>query len=283
MSVEQPKGYFALTTRQLSDDQKRQLIALPYVSGMTSYVTWADIEPVKGQFDFTRLDNDIAIARAAGKRITIGVFTGRDLLPSWLAGEGVSLWTNSAGNTLINPGDPKFVDLWRERIALLGQRYDLDPTVVQVTICGAAGTLCGPRYPELPPGVSYDAMLANWKNVVAAYRAAFPNTYLNLEVHLTAGYGTQLPQDLFIDIPKSANVGPFAEFLSDTSPALSSPVGSAFAAISAGRAYCGFQTVSALGDKLDEAIALGRGYGCRYFEIYAEDAQSQGSFLALPQ
>jgi hypothetical protein len=250
---------------------------------MTSYVTWADIEPVKGQFDFSRLDSDIAIARAAGKRITIGVFTGRDALPSWLAGEGVALWTNSANDTLINPADQRFVEIWRERIALLGQRYDTDPTVIQVTMCGAAGTLCGPRYPELPEGVSYDAILNNWKNVVQAYRSAFPNTYLNLEVHLTVGFGTQLPQDIFAAIALSENIGPFAEFLSDTSPAPSAPTGQAFAAIATGRSYCSFQTVGVLGDLLDEAIALGRGYGCRYFEVYADDVQSQAAFLALQQ
>lgn len=249
---------------------------------MTSYVTWSDIEPVKGQFDFSRLDSDIAIARAAGKKITIGVFTGKNALPAWLVGEGVVLWTTSSNDTLIDPSDARFVELWRERIVALGQRYDSDPTVVQVTMCGAAGTLCGPRYPELPAGADYSAILNNWKAVVSAYRASFPNTYLNLEVHLTTGFGTQLPQDIFAAIPVFANVGPFAEFLSDTSPPPTAATGQAFAAAAAGRAFCAFQTVSALGDLLDEAIALGRGYGCRYFEVYADDVRSQGAFLSLP-
>lgn len=281
-SVEKPTGYYALTTRRMSDDLKRSLVSKPYISGMTSYVAWADIEPSKGQFDFSRIDNDIAIARAAGKKVTIGVFTGKDSLPSWLAADGVSLWTTSAGDTLINPVDARFVELWRERISLLGQRYDADPTVIQATMCGAAGTLCGPRYPELPAGVTYNQMLSNWQAVVAAYRNAFPNTYLNLEVHITVGFDLDLPKDIFGSIPLTANVGPFAEFLSDTSPAPSAPTGLAFANTASGRQFCGFQTVSPLGNLLDEAIALGRSYGCGYFEIYADDVESQGTFLSIP-
>jgi hypothetical protein len=270
-AVEKPVGYFALTSRRLSDAEKAALVGNSAIGGMTSYVTWADIEPARDQMDFSRLDADIAIARAAGKKITIGVFTGRDGLPAWLAPAGVRLWTNSQGTALIHPADTAFVTLWEQRVALLGQRYDNDPTVVQVTICGAAGTLCGPRYPELPVDVTYDQLVGNWSRVIDAYIAAFPNTYLNLEVHLTAGYGTQLPVDLYARIPASVAIGPFAEFLSDANPEPTSPLGQAYAAIASARTFCAFQMVSPLGDRVDEAVALGRGYGCRYFEIYAED------------
>jgi hypothetical protein len=281
-AVETPFGYFALTSRRLSDAEKIALVSQSAISGMTSYVTWADIEPTKDQMDFSRLDADIAIARAAGKKITIGVFTGREGLPGWLASAGVRLWTNSQGTTLVHPADTAFVALWEQRVALLGQRYDNDPTVVQVTICGAAGTLCGPRYPELPGDVAYDQLVSNWSRVIDAYIAAFPKTYLNLEVQLTAGYGTQLPIDLFARIPAAVAIGPFAEFLSDTNPAPTSPLGQAYAAIASARTYCAFQMVSPLGDRVDEAVALGRGYGCRYFEIYAEDVTSNAANLPAP-
>jgi hypothetical protein len=280
--AETPFGYFALTSRRLSDAEKTALVGHPAISGMTSYVTWADIEPTRDQMDFSRLDADIAIARAAGKKITIGVFTGREALPGWLASAGVRLWTTGQGTTLIHPADTVFVALWEQRVALLGQRYDNDPTVVQVTICGAAGTLCGPRYPELPGDVSYDQLVGNWSRVIDAYIAAFPNTHLNLEVHLTAGYGTQLPVDLYARIPAAVAIGPFAEFLSDTNPAPTSPLGQAYAAIASARTYCAFQMVSPLGDRVDEAVALGRGYGCRYFEIYADDVTNHAASLPVP-
>lgn len=281
-TVEKPFGYFALTTRRLSDAEKAALVGNAAISGMTSYVTWNDIEPVKDQLDFSRLDADIAIARAAGKKITIGVFTGRDGLPPWLASAGVRLWTNKLGWTLIHPGDTTFVALWQQRVAQLGQRYDNDPTVIQVTICGAAGALCGPRYPYLPSDVTYDELVTNWMQVIDAYVAAFPHTYLNLEVQLAEGYDARLPVDLFSRIPSSVAIGPFAEFLSDTNPQLTSVLGQAFATSASGRSFCAFQMVSPQGAQVDEAVTLGRGYGCRYFEIYADDVTSQaGNFPAL--
>jgi hypothetical protein len=115
--------------------------------------------------------------------------------------------------------------------------------------------------------------------VTDAYIAAFPNTYLNLEVHLTASFPTQLPTDLFARIPATVAIGPFAEFLSDANPDPTSPLGQAFAAIAAGRTHCAFQMVSPLGDRVDEAVALGRTYGCRYFELYADDVTNQAAGL----
>jgi len=274
-------GYFALTTRQMPDSQKAEFVANSAIAGMTSYVTWADIEPVEGQLDFSRIDADIAIARAAGKKITIGVFTGRDALPGWLSTAGVRLWTNAKGQTLLHPGDARFIGLWRERIAMLGQRYDQDATVVQVTICGAAGTLCGPRYPELPADVGLDILVSNWKQIIDAYVAAFPTTMLNLEVHLTVGFGADLPGELFNAIPTTVPLGPFAEFLSDSAPTSESETGTAFAAAARNRQHCAFQTVSPLGDRLSAAVERGRSFGCRYFELYASDVP-QAANLPLP-
>jgi len=275
--VEGPRGYFALTTRTLSATQKAELVSNPAIAGMTSYVTWNDIEPTKGQFDWSRIDSDIAIAAAAGKKITIGVFTGRNAIPPWAAGDGVRLWTNSAGTTLVHPADRRFVDLWRERAAFLGARYDDNPAVVQVTICGAAGTLCGPRYPQVPSDLAYADLVRNWSDIIDAYVGAFPRTYLNLEVHLTDGYGAQLPIDLFATIAPNTAIGPFAEFLSDIQPSPTAPTGIAFQSIKASRSFCAFQMVSALADRVDRAILLGQSYGCRYFEIYASDVTSHSA------
>jgi hypothetical protein len=82
--------------------------------------------------------------------------------------------------------------------------------------------------------------------------------------------------DLYSRIPLSSAIGPFAEFLSDTNPQPGSTLGTAFAAAIAGRNFCAFQTVSPLGDRVDEAVLLGRGYGCRYFELYAEGREGAG-------
>ena len=276
-----PTGFFAMTGLTTPTAEKTEMLKLPYVSGMTSYVSWREIEPVKGQYNFSKIDGDIALAQSYGKKLTIGVFTGKDALPDWIAAEGVKTWVSGQGATLVYPTDKTFVSLWAARVRALGARYGANPTVVQITICGAAGTLCGPRYPELPPGVAYADLLSVWGEVIAAYQSAFPNTYKNLEVQLSAnGYGANLPVDLFGAIAKDAKIGPFAEFLSDVAPSDGSITAVAFAAAAKGRDWCGFQMVSPLGDKVADAVRRGRSFGCNYFEIYTGDLRQQGAALS---
>lgn len=275
-SVERPSGVFVLTTRRLGEQEKIALISQPGIAGMTSYVTWADLEPQLGALDTSRLDADIAIARVAGKKITIGVFTGKNALPGWLESQGVRTWTTTAGDRLAHPSDSKFVQLWSERVAELGRRYDKDPTVVQVTICGAAGTLCGPRYPEVPGDFDFQQTLSNWSSLIMVYAAAFPKTQLNLEVHLTRGYAADLPSTLFSTLQADMKVGLFAEFLSDMNPQPGSPVGQVFASRVPIDRFCGFQMVGVLGERLSKAIELGRSYGCSYFEVYSDDVRDGG-------
>ena len=276
-----PTGFFAMTGFSTPAAEKTELLKLAYVNGMTSYVSWREIEPVKGQYDFSKIDSDIALVKSYGKKLTIGVFTGKDTIPDWVAAEGVRTWVSSQGNTLIYPTDKIFVSLWTERVQMLGARYGANDTVVQVAICGPTGTLCGPRYPELPAGVVYADLLSVWGEVIQAYQNAFPNTYKNLEVQLSAnGYGADLPVDLFSAIAKDAKIGPFAEFLSDVAPTDSSVSGTAFIAAAKGREWCGFQMVSPLGEKVADAVRRGRDLGCNYFEIYNGDLRQQGAALS---
>jgi hypothetical protein len=272
-----------MTGLATSNQDKAQLLDLPYVSGITSYVTWRELEPVKNQFDFNKLDADIALARSRGKKVSIAVFTGKNSIPDWVVGEGVRTWVTSQGNTLIHPADGGFVTLWSSRVQALGARYGADSTVVQVAICGAAGTLCGPRYPELPNDVTYAQLLSHWASVIAAYEQAFPATYKHLEVHLSQGFDARLPVDLAAGVDAQAAFGPFAEFLSDVAPADGSVTGEAFSAIAKTRDWCGFQMVSPLDDKVGLAVQRGRDLGCNYFEIYGADLRQQGAILSALQ
>lgn len=279
-----PSGFFAMTGLATSATDKAELLNLPYVSGMTSYVSWKVLEPVSGQFDFSVIDADIALAKSHGKKLTIGVFTGKNSLPDWIAAAGIRTWVTAQGSTLIYPTDPTFVALWRTRVQALGARYAANETVVQVTICGPTGALCGPRYPELPAGVNYADLLSTWGAVISAYQTAFPKTYKNIEVQLsTNGWGANLPVDLFAALGPDVKIGPFADFLSDLAPVDGSTTGVAFASAAKGRDGCGFQMVSPLGSKIGEAVLRGRSFGCGYFEIYGADLKQQGAILsALP-
>ncbi|MFA6158469.1 MAG: beta-galactosidase [Candidatus Paceibacterota bacterium] len=263
-----PKGYFLLPDKTSSVSTLEALIKK--VDGIVIITTWKDIEPQEGTYDFSSIDQKLAIAQAAGKEATLDIFTGKNSLPSWISAAGVQTWTDAKGSQLVYPTDPTFVKLWGERVAMLGARYDGNPTIRQISMCGSTGTLCGPRYPELPSGVSFEALESVWSQVIASYVSAFPSTLKQLEVHLTAGHDTDLPSYLLKQTGEG--VGIFAEFLSDTSPAESSPVPEVIRSFPT--KWCGFQMVSPLRDRLAAAIAHGSSLGCNYFEIYQGDVSN---------
>ena len=265
------QGYFLLPNKNSTLSELKDLLV--EVDGMVIISTWKEIEPEKGVYDFSSIDQKLKLVEDAGKHAALYVFTGKNALPSWISNEGVATWRDSKGNELIYPTDETFATLWKARVAVLGARYDKKDAIRVVTMCGPAGTLCGPRYPELPEGVAFDDLKQIWLDILTAYETSFPNTLKHLEIHLTIGHGTDLPSYL---IGKSGdNVGLFAEFLSDVSPVASMPVPQVMKAFP--ERWCGFQMVSPLKDKVTAAIEHGSSFGCTYFEIYQGDI-SNGYF-----
>src|SRR5258707_942665 len=47
------------------------VVARPYVSGLALQIGWRDVEPRSGQYDWSRIDETLLAAQAAGKRVTI--------------------------------------------------------------------------------------------------------------------------------------------------------------------------------------------------------------------
>lgn len=274
-----PVGIYAFSGPKTPFSVKESLLALPYVDGITAYVTWKTLEPVEGTFDFSFIDQNIERAKFRGKKVTIGVFTGKNAIPDWVFEKGVQHWVSTNGDSLILPSDSLFIEIWRARVEKLGQRYDSDTTVSHIAICGPAGTLCGPRYPELPPQVTFNQLVTRWVSITDMYRNAFPKTTKSLEVHLTIGMEMQLTEAVFMAVPKDENFGPFAEFLSPTAPQITLPTGITYAALAGEYPWSGFQMVSPQGEMIDEALAHGRSFGCRYFEIYEGDLLNFGHLI----
>jgi hypothetical protein len=275
-----PAGFFAFSGPNTSVTTKKELLNLDYVDGITIYTTWASIEPEENQFTFSYIDEIIALAQAKNKKVTLGIFTGKNSIPQWAFDKGIQSYINAKKDQLVHPSDALFLEMWTKRVQKLGERYDKDTTVIQIAICGAAGTLCGPRYPELPPNITFDELTNHWDKIIDAYRDAFPLTYKHLEIHLTDRYATQLPEALFTKIDTKENIGPFAEFLSPTTPSTEVATGITFINLSKTYAWSAFQMVSPQQEKIGEAIMHGKSFGTKYFEIYENDLLNYGSLIS---
>jgi hypothetical protein len=123
------------------------------VPGIYLRYHWKDIETGDGTYDWSTVDNEVAVGAAAGKKVSISVDTGA-FAPAWLFTEGVSTfsfkWTASWGFTpctvqkMPRPWDPVFLAKWGSFVSAFGARYDTNPALTTVKLTGFSS-----RTPEL--------------------------------------------------------------------------------------------------------------------------------------
>ncbi len=103
---------------------------------------WADLEPTKGNYDWSHLERNWGNVRLTGKRVGFRVAaeipgSGQNDTPQWLIDEGVALRPYEIDNqTGLAPDwdDPKFLAAHHDFIMALGARYDADPRVAWIDI-----------------------------------------------------------------------------------------------------------------------------------------------------
>jgi len=123
----------------------RQVLANPYVDGIALHYSWATIEPQDGVFNWKLVDNQIAQAKAAGKKVSLSVMAGYQS-PAWLYAAGAErfefVWDMAWGPPLCSvqtipvPWDSIFLGRWVAFVQALGNRYGSNPTVSHVKING---------------------------------------------------------------------------------------------------------------------------------------------------
>lgn len=71
------------------------VLANPDISGVRLRLTWGSLEPTKGGYDFSLLNNEIAKAYAAGKSFSIAIATGskESRAPAWLFAQPTNVKT----------------------------------------------------------------------------------------------------------------------------------------------------------------------------------------------
>jgi hypothetical protein len=84
-----PSGPAVVLPSGVVRDQSTQLqaVANQHINGVAVQINWRDIEPMQGQFDWSRLDAIMAAAQSSGKWVQLDIFPGF-FSPAW-ALEGV--------------------------------------------------------------------------------------------------------------------------------------------------------------------------------------------------
>eukprot|EP00456_Euglypha_rotunda_P019861 TRINITY_DN17510_c0_g1_i35.p1 TRINITY_DN17510_c0_g1~~TRINITY_DN17510_c0_g1_i35.p1 ORF type:complete len:245 (-),score=36.77 TRINITY_DN17510_c0_g1_i35:27-761(-) len=118
------------------------LLKPDYIDGIACQIGWADVEPRQGQYDWSKIDEVIALARRNGKRVTIHLMPLRP--PEWVYQSGVKTYTREIVNPVDRqfgqvareyiPWDATFLRLWATLTQRFGARFSRDTTVFAISV-----------------------------------------------------------------------------------------------------------------------------------------------------
>lgn len=147
--------------------------------GSVAYVRfwWSELEPVEGQLDVERLEQEFAPARAAGQQFAFRIMaeetggaTAR--LPKWMVDQGLGQWGTREGARSYAPdtNSPRYLAAVERTLAALGARYADDPALDHVEV-GFVGNAAEWSYTidqlAMPTAEST-------RRLIEAHRRAFP-------------------------------------------------------------------------------------------------------------
>ena len=167
-------------------------IALDHESsiGINVLMNWSELEPQEGVYDWSELDNALAIADEHGKRVAPRVYTNASdfgvATPDWVFAAGARGFIPDDDKEVVQPvpTDPVFREKFGAFLRALGERYDGDPAIEFFQTNAGMGTFGEmvwgvPDYNK-PEGWTPEVQIETSKYWIDAWRDAFPNTPLVL-------------------------------------------------------------------------------------------------------
>lgn len=151
----------------------------PY-SMVFQYISWRELEPVEGQFEFDRWEKVWDSEAGTGKHVIFRVYVDYPSkpsgLPDWLREAGVkeTTYEEYGGGKSPDYDDPRMIVGMERLIAALGSRYNHNPRVafIQLGLLGFWGEWH--TYPRSELYASSDTE----RRVIDAFRKAFPDKSL---------------------------------------------------------------------------------------------------------
>jgi hypothetical protein len=278
-------------------------VNFPFIDGWLVRPRWHMVEPREGQFDWSFIDGEIALAKRLNKKITLMVLGGPHT-PEWVyrAGARAFHYTMPPARARVTQAreakipvlwDEVYLRKWTALITALGRRYGHDGTVVLVHVTGATKNGLEMQLPFSQQdrrewqriGYTPEKVIAAWKRILDLYALAFPNTPLDIDIHPVLDSEDVPRQVLAYGSSKlGKRFGIFAGWLSGKSAAQDSNHAGMFALAQhyGPLGFAAFQMIASETNTpemfaqggLREAVAQGMSWNARYFEVWAADAMN---------
>lgn len=178
-----PGHYLTLALTQKAE-RWAQIKDQPSFAGGQRIVTWRQLEPEAGRYDFTAIEADLAYLRAQRQRLVLEVwdnsFDGRLMpVPDYLLtpeyGGGIAREARGQEPPRVVRTKrwlPRVMDRYLLLLAALGQRFDADPDFAGFVHTETAMSGKGPGFEDFD-AAAYDAQM---RRLVVASRQALPRT-----------------------------------------------------------------------------------------------------------
>ncbi len=275
------------------------------VMGLAIRQTWADLEPVEGQYNWSFLDSEVARASAAGKVVLLRILTqiGK---PAWVmtavtAPGGSFFHFDEDGVTTTIPvfWDPTFLAKKTAMIAALGAHFGQNSAVKVVAVNFANANSEDWSVPHTPDdiaqwtsvGYTSQKMLEAGKAIIDAAMKAFPTQFITLAVagdgnldadvsyvarNAIAAARASWPGRLIVQKnclaaknPPAPGTGTVFDVLWESQPQVAGQMLAAAAGDTTYRDNDGVPDDAS--NILHRTIDIGVGYGMKYIEIYQKD------------
>ena len=166
----------------------------PNVAGLTFRTSWADIEPAKGNFVWTKLDTVFDSAEKNGKWVELIIIPGFGT-PAW-ALQGVPTGTFSViygpgkgeNLTMPLPWNQIYLTRWFAFLKMVSARYGSRPSFLKIAADGPTSITGEMTLPNTPAdlcnwvkvGYTSQRIIGAWQQVFASYAQIFPRQYFSL-------------------------------------------------------------------------------------------------------
>jgi hypothetical protein len=178
----------------------------PCISGVALQIHWADLEPVQGKPDWSKLDQLFSAAESSRKWVQLLIFPGF-FSPEWALEGGVKTeafaiqYGPGKGNVkrLPMPWDKVYLARWSAFLKLLSARYGKEPAFRVVAAVGPTSVSAEMSLPEKlenlkiwqSEGYTPHKYIEAWQQIFQAYAADFPNQRVSLSVGIGLNINNQ--------------------------------------------------------------------------------------------
>ena len=201
----------------------------PYIRGVALQIRWRDIEPVRGQPNWSKLDQLFAAAESSNKWVQLLIFPGF-FSPSW-AIEGAQTLTfpiqygpgKGTLEKLPLPWDRAYLGHWLDFLKELSLRYGESAAFRVVAAAGPTSVSAEFTLPHQPEeiqkwkavGYTPSKYIEAWQKVFEVYAADFPNQYVSLSLGSGVNIDDRSERDARAGKPtKEAIIGEASRILS---------------------------------------------------------------------